>query len=84
MCILKIRDKLFLDQLYFGPRVWYDTNESRLKSCWNGRIRRFKNPLSKKRIEYVIKCAKELLPQLGKHEDEWLGLDQLYLIFYLF
>ena len=32
-----------------------------------------KNPLSKKRIEYVIRCAKELLPQLGAHEDEWLG-----------
>ena len=31
------------------------------------------NPLSKKRIEYIIKCAKELLPQLGAHEDEWLG-----------
>jgi len=32
-----------------------------------------KNPLSKKRIDYVIKCAKELLPQLDGHEDEWLG-----------
>ena len=32
-----------------------------------------KNPPSKKRIEYVIKCAKELLPQLQQHEDEWLG-----------
>tara|TARA_Y100000768_G_C23860505_1_gene625444 strand:- start:20 stop:949 length:930 start_codon:yes stop_codon:yes gene_type:complete len=32
-----------------------------------------KNPPSEKRINYVIKCAKELLPQLGKHEDEWLG-----------
>ena len=32
-----------------------------------------KNPPSKKRIEYIIKCAKELLPQLGKHDDEWLG-----------
>jgi D-amino-acid dehydrogenase len=32
-----------------------------------------KNPPSKKRVEYIIKCAKELLPQLGKHEDEWLG-----------
>tara|TARA_B110000881_G_C18558415_1_gene508313 strand:- start:73 stop:1332 length:1260 start_codon:yes stop_codon:yes gene_type:complete len=32
-----------------------------------------KNPPSKKRIDYVIKCAKELLPQLEKHEDEWLG-----------
>ena len=32
-----------------------------------------KNPLSKNRIDYVVRCAKELLPQLGKHEDEWLG-----------
>jgi len=32
-----------------------------------------KNPPSKKRIDYLIKCAKELLPQLKKHEDEWLG-----------
>ena len=31
------------------------------------------NPPSEKRIEYIIKSAKELLPQLGKHEDEWLG-----------
>ena len=31
------------------------------------------NPLSKKRIEYITRCAKELLPQLGAHEDEWLG-----------
>ena len=32
-----------------------------------------KNPPSKKRIEYIIKCAKELLPQLEVHYDEWLG-----------
>ena len=32
-----------------------------------------KNPPSRKRIDYIIKCAKELLPHLGKHEDEWLG-----------
>ncbi len=32
-----------------------------------------KNPLSKKRIEYIVRCAKELLPQLGEHQDEWLG-----------
>jgi len=32
-----------------------------------------KNPPSKKRIDYIIKCAKELLPQLDKHQDEWLG-----------
>ena len=31
------------------------------------------NPPSKKRIDYVAKCAKELLPQLDKHQDEWLG-----------
>jgi D-amino-acid dehydrogenase len=32
-----------------------------------------KNPASKKRVEYLIRCAKELLPQLEKHDDEWLG-----------
>ena len=32
-----------------------------------------KNPPSKKRIQYIINCAKELLPQLKDHEDEWLG-----------
>ncbi len=32
-----------------------------------------KNPPSKKRIENIIKCAKELLPNLQDHEDEWLG-----------
>ena len=31
------------------------------------------NPLSKKRIEYISNCAKELLPDLDKHDDEWLG-----------
>ena len=31
------------------------------------------NPPSKQRIEYITKCAKELLPQLGHHDDEWLG-----------
>ena len=31
------------------------------------------NPLSKKRIEYIVNCAKELLPQLKEHKDEWLG-----------
>ena len=32
-----------------------------------------KNPPSKKRINYLVNCAKELLPQLKDHEDEWLG-----------
>ena len=31
------------------------------------------NPPSKKRIDYIIKSAKELLPQLNEHDDEWLG-----------
>ena len=30
-----------------------------------------KNPLSKKRIDYLSKCAKELLPQLEEYDDEW-------------
>ena len=29
--------------------------------------------ISKKRINYIDKCAKELLPQLGDFHDEWLG-----------
>ena len=33
----------------------------------------FDNPISKKRIDYIDKCAKELLPQLGDFNDEWLG-----------
>ena len=32
-----------------------------------------KTPPSKKRVQYIINCAKELLPQLGEHADEWLG-----------
>ncbi len=31
------------------------------------------NPISKKRIEYIIRCAKELLPQLSKPQDQWMG-----------
>mgnify|MGYP001445902821 FL=1 len=31
------------------------------------------NPPSKKRIDYIVNCAKELLPQLQDHYDEWLG-----------
>ena len=32
-----------------------------------------KNSISKKRINYIVNCAKELLPQLKNHTDEWLG-----------
>ena len=32
-----------------------------------------KNSISRKRIDYISRCAKELLPQLEKHDDEWLG-----------
>ena len=31
------------------------------------------NSISKKRIQYIVNCAKELLPQLKTHQDEWLG-----------
>jgi len=31
------------------------------------------NPVSKKRIQNLINSAKYLFPELGKHEDEWLG-----------
>ena len=31
------------------------------------------NPPSKKRIDYIVKCAKEFLPQLSGHYDEWMG-----------
>ncbi len=32
-----------------------------------------KNPPSKKRIDYIVKSAREFLPQLKEHHDEWLG-----------
>ena len=32
-----------------------------------------KNPITKKRVKYIVNCAKELLPQLNEHSDEWLG-----------
>ena len=31
------------------------------------------NPPSKNRIKYIINCAKEFLPQLDDHYDEWMG-----------
>ena len=31
------------------------------------------NPASKKRIQNLVNSAKYLFPELGKHEDEWLG-----------
>ena len=33
----------------------------------------FSGVFNEKRIDYIVKCAKELLPQLKDHEDEWLG-----------
>ena len=40
------------------------------------------NPLSKSRIKNLINNANFMLDNLPKHEDEWLGFSQLYLIFY--
>ena len=31
------------------------------------------NPISKKELIILLNCAKELLPELGSHDDEWLG-----------
>ena len=44
-----------------------------LRAVGTVELGRLKNPLSKKRIDYILKCAKELLPQLKEHKDEWLG-----------
>ena len=58
---------------FFRSRIWFNPDESRFKSCRNGRTWRIKKSSFKKRIDYIVKCAKELLPQLKEHEDEWLG-----------
>ena len=43
-----------------------------------------KKPPIKKRIDYIVKCAKELLPQLNNTMMNGWDLDQHYQIFYLY
>ena len=44
-----------------------------LRAVGTGELGGLKNPISAKRIQYIVNCAKELLPQLEIHQDEWLG-----------
>ena len=67
------------DKLIKRPVIFYDRGfgmtpmNQGLRAVGTVELGGLKNPPSKKRIEYLIKCAKELLPQLGQHADEWLG-----------
>ena len=68
-----------MDQLISRPVIFLDRGfgmtpmNQGLRAVGTVELGGLENPPSEKRIEYVIKCAKELLPQLRKHEDEWLG-----------
>ena len=70
----KDRDSLISRPVIFLDRGFGMTPMNQgLRAVGTVELGGLKNPPSKKRIEYIIKCAKELLPQLGQHEDEWLG-----------
>ena len=43
------RQTYFQTSYIFGSRLWYDTNESRFKSSWNGRVRGFRKSSIKKK-----------------------------------
>ena len=68
-----------MDRLISRPVIFLDRGfgmtpmNQGLRAVGTVELGGLKNPLSKKRVEYIINCAKELLPQLGTHEDEWLG-----------
>ncbi len=68
-----------MDKLISRPVIFLDRGfgmtpmNQGLRAVGTVELGGLKNPLSKKRIEYVVNCAKELLPQLKEHEDEWLG-----------
>ena len=70
----KNKDNLISRPVIFLDRGFGMTPMNRgLRAVGTVELGGLKNPLSKKRIEYIVNCAKELLPQLGKHADEWLG-----------
>ena len=70
----KDQDKLISRPVIFLDRGFGMTPMNQgLRAVGTVELGGLENPPSKKRIEYIIKCAQELLPQLGKHEDEWLG-----------
>tara|TARA_Y100001970_G_scaffold223764_1_gene275542 strand:- start:1295 stop:2545 length:1251 start_codon:yes stop_codon:yes gene_type:complete len=68
-----------MDQLIKRPVIFLDRGfgmtpmNQGLRAVGTVELGGLKNPISKKRIDYVVKCAKELLPQLKQHQDEWLG-----------
>ena len=47
--------------------------EQGLRVVGTGEFGGLENPASKKRIQNLVNSAKYLFPELGKHEDEWLG-----------
>ena len=68
-----------MDHLISRPVIFLDRGfgmtpmEQGLRAVGTVELGGLENPPSKKRIDYLIRCAKELLPQLKEHEDEWLG-----------
>jgi len=68
-----------MDHLISRPVIFLDRGfgmtpmDQGLRAVGTVELGGLKNPPSKKRIDYLIRCAKELLPQLKEHEDEWLG-----------
>ncbi len=68
-----------MDNLISRPVIFLDRGfgmtpmDQGLRAVGTVELGGLNNPPSKKRIDYVIRCAKELLPQLEKHQDEWLG-----------
>ncbi len=68
-----------MDKLISRPVIFLDRGfgmtpmNQGLRAVGTVELGGLKNPPSKKRIDYIIRCAKELLPQLKEHDDEWLG-----------
>ena len=68
-----------MDKLISRPVIFLDRGfgmtpmNQGLRAVGTVELGGLKNPPSKKRIDYIIRCAKERLPQLKEHDDEWLG-----------
>ena len=67
MCILKERDKLISRPVIFLDRGFGMTPMNQgLRAVGTVELGGLKNPPSKKRIEYIINCAKELITATWK------------------
>ena len=68
-----------MDKLISRPVIFLDRGfgmtpmNGGLRAVGTVELGGLKNPPSKKRIDYILRCAKELLPQLKTHDKEWLG-----------